>query len=103
MKTNVISVSNYRDIIKRKKRLKLEVKLLILKSLIHNKQLNPVIRSVFRFKFLTYWKKIYSFSNQQNICVFSGKKKTTFKLSSASRQFTKRLIEHGLIQGVKIK
>jgi len=75
MKTNVISVSNYRDIIKRKKRLKLEVKLLILKSLIHNKQLNPVIRSVFRFKFLTYWKKIYSFSNQQNICVFSGKKK----------------------------
>ncbi len=49
------------------------------------------------------WKKNYSLSYQQNICVVSGKKKTTLKVSSLSRQLTKKFIESGFIQNIKIK
>lgn len=103
MKTNITSVANQRDLIKRKKKLKKEIKLIILKSFIRNRNLTPSIRAVFFFKFNSFWKKGTSESNQQNICIKSGKKKTTFQISNMSRQLTKRFIEHGLIQGVKIR
>lgn len=103
MKTNVKSIANHRDLIKRKKRLKTELKLIILTSLFRNRTLKPTLRSIFKFKFISIWRKNYSISYQQNICVASGKKKTTFKISSLSRQLTKRFIEHGFIQSIKIK
>jgi len=103
MKTNVKSIANHRDIIKRKKNLKIELKLVILKSLLQNRETSRSLRSFLKLKLTTLWKKNFSKSNQQNVCIYSGKKKTTFKLTSLSRQYTKRMIEHGLIQNVKIK
>lgn len=103
MKTNTKSVANHRDLIKRKKTLKYELKLIILKSLIRNRTLKPTQRSFFIFKKINLWKKNLSETYQQNICVYSGKKKTTFKISDLSRQLTKQFIERGLIQNIKIK
>ncbi len=103
MRTDVKSISNHRDLIKRKKRLKNDLKLIILTSLFRTRMLKPSYRAIFKFKFMLAWRKNYSLSYQQNICVYSGKKKTTLKISSLSRQLTKRFIENGLIQNIKIK
>lgn len=103
MKTNKPSVSNQRDIIKRKKRLKNELKLIIFKSFIQNRKIKPIVRYFIKIKNMQILKKEQSFSRQQNICVYSGKNKTTFKISSLSRQLTKRFIENGMIQSIRYK
>jgi hypothetical protein len=103
MRTNVKSIANQRDLIKRKKRLKGELKLIILKSLLQHRFLKNTYKAFIRLKLTTLIRRNTAISNQQNVCVYSGKKKTTFKISSLSRQYTKRFIEQGLIQNIRIK
>lgn len=90
-----------KDIIKRKLYIKNELNKIILKSFIQNKNINPLKRSYCLFLITIKHKNKKSISQQQNNCVLSGKSKSNFKISSMSRQNTKKLIDLGLMQNIK--
>lgn len=101
MKTNSLSINIQRDVAKRKHFLKNELKLTILKSIVHNQNIQPIIRAYICFRVIHNFKKKSFISTQHNVCLITGKQKTTFKLTNISRQMTKKYLELGLIRGFR--
>lgn len=101
MKTNSPSINIQRDLIKRKHFLKNELKLIILTSIIRNQNVQPIIRAYIWFKLIHDLKIKSRVSRQHNVCLITGKQKTTFSVTNLSRQITKKLIELGLAKGFK--
>jgi len=89
-----------KNILKKKKFLKKEMKLIILKSLIQNKNLQPIIRSNARYK-MSRLKYIYRISKQNNICLYSGKIKSIFNKFKMSRHFIKKFCSSNSLQNNK--
>jgi ribosomal protein S14 len=88
--------------IKKKKILKKEIKILILKSLIQNNNLKPVTRANAFYK-LSRLKYIYSISKQNNnLCLYSGKIKSTFNKFKMSRHFIKKFCSNNMLQNNKL-
>ncbi len=57
-------------------------------------------------KFFLFYKnfKLKKYSNQsrlQNVCILTGKQKTTFKLFNFNRQITKKFLDLGFITNFK--
>jgi len=88
--------------IKKKKFLKKELKTIILKSLIQNNNLKPIIRSNAFYK-LSRLKKTHSISKQNNnLCLYSGKIKSTFNKFKMSRHFIKKFCSNNTLQNNKL-
>ena len=91
-----------KNIIKKKKFLKNELKKTILKSIIQNKNLKPIIRANASYK-LSRLKYIYSISKQNNnICLYSGKIKSVFNKFKMSRHFIKKFCSTNSLQNNKL-
>lgn len=90
-----------RDLLKRKKKLKNEVKILILKSILQTRNI-PIkqrIGSLVQLARLACKKN--AITKQQNVCLISGKKKTTFKITNTSRYVFKKLGDLGTLVNIK--
>jgi len=78
-----------KDQIKRKKYIKNEIKKIILKSIIQNKNIKPLVR-VYAFWKISQFKQNYFLTRQNNnICLYTGKIKSTWKFMQLSRHFLK--------------
>jgi len=61
-----------KDLINRQYYIKYELKKLILKSVLHNQNIKPIIRSYALYKLNTFTRKS-SISNQNNVCLLRGR------------------------------
>jgi len=90
-----------KNVIKKKKFLKREIKFIILKSLIQNNNIKPLIRSNAFYK-LSRLKYNHSKSKQNsNLCLYSGKIKSVFNKFKMSRHFIKKFCSNNTLQNNK--
>ena len=98
-KSKIINIK--KNNIKTKKLKKIELKKIILKSIIQNKNIKPLTRSIALYK-RSRLKKNYFISRQNNnICLYSGKIKSTFKQFKMSRHFIKKFCSNNSLQNNK--
>lgn len=90
-----------KDRVKRKIFLKNELKKLILKSIMKNHQIPEIIR-IDALKHLTFFSKKSSISQQNNICLLSGRSGGVFKQWQISRHNIKQAGKFNLLQNTKI-
>lgn len=90
-----------KDLIKRKFFLKNELKYIILKSIISNKNVKPIVRGFCVFK-LNSFKKISRISNQNNPCLLTGRIGGVYKLTQISRHSMVKFSTHGLMTNLRI-
>jgi hypothetical protein len=76
MKSKLVVI--YKDKVKRKKFLKTELKLSILKSIFQNFQSNEIVR-LSAFKKLSFLKRKSFISKQNNMCLLSGRMGGVYK------------------------
>lgn len=100
MKNKIINIE--KDRLKRKKFTKIEIKKIILKSIIHNKNVKPIIRSkaiykISKFSFLSFISK-----QNNNLCLKTGRIKGTYKMFNLSRHYIKKISMSGNLQNIKI-
>ena len=101
MKTKIKGIN--RDLIKRKKFLKKEIKKIILKSIIQNLNIKPNIRALASKKQI--FKQINSYISKQNnnICLKTGRVKGVLRLNNLSRHEIKKNGLNGCLQNINIK
>jgi ribosomal protein S14 len=99
LKNNILNIN--KDLIKRKKYIKKQIKKIILKSIIQNKNLKPIIRSLAFYK-LSQLSLKSSISKQNNMCLLTGRMGGISKLTNLSRHSMKRLSINGALQNIKI-
>jgi len=87
--------------LKIKKYKKNEIKFIILKSIIQNKNIKPIIRSNAFYK-ISRLKYIYLISKQKNVCLYSGKLKSVFNKFKMSRHFIKKFSYNNSLQNNKL-
>lgn len=90
-----------RDFSKRKKCLKHEIKIVILKSIIRSRNISIKQRLVCRVHLSKLTKKKTYITNQMNVCLLSAKKKTTFKITNMSRYVFKQLGDFGILNNFR--
>jgi ribosomal protein S14 len=99
-KNKILNIN--KDLIKRKNFTKSEIKKIILKSIIHNKNLKPLTRSNAYYK-LSRLNLNTSISRQNNnICLLTGRIGGVFKKTHLSRHTMKKLGISGNLQNIKI-
>jgi len=99
-KTNKIKI--YKNLYFKKKFIKNEIKKIILKSILQNKSLKPIIRANANY-FLSKFKNKYNLSKQKNnICLKTGRIKGIFSKLNLSRHFSKKLLISNNLQNIKI-
>lgn len=91
-----------KDLIKRKNFLKNEIKLILLKSISKNFQINNIIRVEMFRKISIFWKKC-NITKQNNICLYTGRIGGVFKKWNASRHYIKQMGKWNLLTNTKIK
>lgn len=88
--------------IKKIKYFKKEIKMTILKSIIQNNNIKPLIRSNAFYK-MSRLKYIHLNSKQNNnLCLYSGKIKSTFNKFKMSRHFIKKFCSNNMLQNNKL-
>lgn len=92
----------YKDKVKRKKFLKIEMKKFILKSILHNFQINEISR-LSAFKKITFLPKKSFISKQNNMCLISGRMGGVYKFIGVSRHNMKNLAKFNMLHNTKIK
>lgn len=93
----------HKERIKRINYTKNEIKKIILKSIVQNKNIKPITRALARYK-LTQFKKKSSISRQNNnLCLMSGRIKGVFKQYNLSRHFIKKFLTSNNLQNTNIK
>jgi ribosomal protein S14 len=100
MKSKLIVI--YKDKVKRKKFLKTELKLSILKSIFQNFQSNEIVR-LSAFKKLSFLKRKSFISKQNNMCLLSGRMGGVYKWSELSRHTMKNFAKYNMLHNTKIK
>ena len=100
MKNKIINIK--KDIIKRKRYTKLEIKYIILKSIIRNQNIKPLIR--IKAIRLNCKKSYLSYMSKQknNICVKTGRIKGVYNQFNLSRHYIKYLGSNNNLQNIKI-
>jgi len=91
-----------KDFINRKYFIKNELKKIILKSILQNKNAKPITRSYAYFKLIHFSKKS-SISNQINVCLLRGRTKGVWKFAQLCRHVINKLAITGSLQNIKIK
>ena len=100
MKSKYIVI--YKDVLKRKKFLKTELKSIILKSVLQNFQSKEIIR-LSAYKKLTFLPKKSYISKQNNMCLLSGRFGGVYKFIGLSRHNIKNFSKFNMLQNIKIK
>lgn len=100
MKNKIINIK--KDVLKRKKFTKIEIKKIIFKSIIQNKNIKPLIRvkaikKMCKFSYLSYISK-----QNNNICLKTGRIKGVYNMFNMSRQTIKKIGVLGNLQNIKI-
>lgn len=99
-KNKIINIK--KNQIKNKKYIKYELKKIILKSIIQNNNIKPIIRANAFYK-ISRLKFFYTKSKQNNnICLYSGKIKSVFKKIKMSRHFFKKFCAINELQNNKL-
>lgn len=101
MSINSLERKVTKEIWKRKQFLKLELKKIILKSVLQNRHVKTKYRGYSMFKKFMLTKKRSTFSWQRGICLTSGKLNTSRIKFPYSRQFIKKYTDMGLLQNIK--
>ena len=100
MKNKINNIN--REITKRKKFLKKEIKKIVLKSIIQNLNLKPKIRALAIKKNLHKNNNFYISRQKNNICLQTGRIKGVLNLTNFSRHHIKKLGTTGCLQNIKI-
>lgn len=100
LKNNSLKIN--KDFIKRKNFVKQEIKKMILKSIIQNKNLKPIIRSLAFYKLSRISLKSSISKQNNNICLLTGRIGGVFKNTNLSRHSMKKLSVNGNLQNIKI-
>lgn len=90
-----------KELVLRKKTIKKEFKRIILKSIIQNRTLKFNIRLVGLVFLAKSLLKNNYITKQNNVCICSGKRKTTFRLTNTSRYIFKQMSDHGHLTNLK--
>jgi len=102
MKIKNKKIKIYKNLFLRKQFLKTEIKKIILKSIINNKNNKPISRANALF-FLSKIKINNSISKQKNnICLNTGRIKGVLSKINLSRHFLKKLLINNSLQNIKI-
>jgi ribosomal protein S14 len=100
LKKHVLTIN--KDFIKKKKFTKLEIKKIILKSIIHNKNLKPKLRALAFYKLSRLPLKSFISKQNNNLCLLTGRIGGVLKLTNLSRHSMKRLGVVGNLQNIKV-
>jgi ribosomal protein S14 len=100
LKNNILKIN--KDFIKKKNFIKQEIKKMILKSIIQNKNLKPIIRSLALYKLSRINLKASISKQNNNICLLSGRIGGVLKNTNLSRHSMKKLSINGNLQNIKI-
>jgi len=100
MKNKIINIR--KDILKRKKFTKIEIKRIILKSVIQNKNVKPLIRAKAIRKNCNSSHLSFISKQNNNICLKTGRIKGVYKMFNTSRHFIKKIGMVGNLQNMKI-
>lgn len=101
IKNNIINIK--KEVIKKKLFIKFEIKKLILKSIINNKNTKPIIRANALYK-LSKIANISTISKQKNnICLKTGRMGGVYRQLNFSRHYIKKLFDKNDLQNIKIK
>lgn len=100
MKNKIINIK--KDLLKRKKYTKVEIKRILLKSIIQNKNVQPLvrvkaIRKNCKRSYLSYISK-----QNNNICLKTGRIKGVYNMFNISRHSIKKISVLGGLQNIKI-
>jgi len=99
-KSNIINIK--KEKIKKKIFIKYEIKRIILKSIISNKNVKPIIRANATYK-LSKFINISTIAKQKNnICLKTGRIGGVYKLTNFSRHYMKKLFDKNDLQNIKI-
>ena len=101
MKKKISNIN--KDLIKRKKFIKNEIKMKILKSIMQNLNIKPHIRALALKKICFFRKKTFLSNQNNNICLKTGRFKGVIKLTQMTRHTNKKLGLVGSLQNIKIK
>jgi ribosomal protein S14 len=100
IKTNKIKI--YKNLYLKKKYIKNEIKKIVLKSILQNKSIKPIIRANAGY-FLSKIKNRYNLSKQKNnICLKTGRFKGIFSKLNLSRHFSKKLLISNNLQNINV-
>jgi len=92
----------YKDLFKKNNFNKKELKKIILKSIIQNNNVQPILRSKCIKKLNIFNLKSSLSKQNNNICVKTGRIKGVYKYINLSRHYIKKLSLNGGLQNVKI-
>lgn len=101
MKFNRIKQNILKDVIQRKKKLKNELLMLLIKTIFQNQNISFLKKSYFIFLKNVKLKNYHTISKNQNVCTLTGKNKTTFKITTFNRQISKKYLDLGLLTNFK--
>lgn len=99
-KTNINNIE--KNLVKKKNFTKKELKIIILKSIINNKNINPNIRVLCNYKLSKFNSKNWISRQNNNICLKTGRIKGVYKMFNFSRHFIKKLAINNNLQNIKI-
>ena len=100
MKNKIINIR--KDILKRKKFTKIEIKKIILRSIIQNKNVKPLVRIKAARKNCNFSYLSFISKQNNNICLKTGRIKGVYKMFNTSRHFIKKIGMLGNLQNIKI-
>jgi len=101
MKNNIINIK--KELIKKKIYIKKEIKSIILKSIINNKNLNPIIRANALYKISKYINKTTIAKQKNNVCLKTGRIGGVYTITNLSRHYMKNMFYKNELQNIKIK
>lgn len=100
MKQNIKDINRINN--HKKYFLKKELKLKILKSIIQNKNVKPVLRLFIQFKYLKFLKH-KKINTLKKICLNTGKKNSIFNFCNLSRQSITKFNKFIKLTNIKLK
>jgi len=100
IKTNKIKI--YKNLFLKKKLIKNEIKKIILKSILQNKNIKPVIRANANYLISKIKNKYHLSKQKNNICIKTGRIKGTISNLNLSRHFSKKLLINNNLQNINI-
>lgn len=101
VKNNILNIK--KEYIKKKKFLKNEIKRIILKSIINNQNIKPIIRANANYKLSKFIQNSTIAKQKNNICLKTGRIGGVYKITNFSRHFIKKLFDRNDLQNLKIK
>lgn len=100
MKNKMLNIK--KDVLKRRKYTKNEIKKMILKSVIQNKNVKPIIRVKALRKNVNFSYLSFISKQKNNICLKTGRIKGVYNMFNSSRHFIKKIGVLGNLQNIKI-